>query len=132
MVLPSTYSTYRTLPKAHISSVSPSVHVIFRTVAAYDSCGSVGAEYDNVTLSFGQNELSTYVGYAAGYGGYAPISQLNYADLNHNCSQTYSVNQFGTSSYEGDQCLPWLVAPSKIVSVDPVWATCTGTFGHLT
>ncbi|MCJ1476105.1 hypothetical protein MMC13_004770 [Lambiella insularis] len=80
-------------------------------------------------MSFGQNELSTYVGNAVAYGGYAPSSQLNYADFGYNCSQTYSVDQSGMSSYVGDKCLPWLVPPSQVVHIDSAWATCTGMIG---
>ena len=109
-------------------------------MGAYDLCGTVGAYYTNVTLSFGPDELSTYVGDSAAYeASDIATSSLNFADLSSNCTSSYAraggvYTVSGTStiyysSFAGDQCLPWLVAPSQVLKVDPAWYTCTGAVG---
>lgn len=54
-------------------SVSPSVYVVFSSLAASDLCGPVGKTYQGKTMAFGESELSTSLGTIAD-----PFNVINY------------------------------------------------------
>lgn len=125
--------------------MSPSVYVVFSSLAANDNCGVVGSLQPNFTTSFAPDELSTFVGGIQATTEY--VLQFNYADLS-DCftsfvTSTYS-KAFDTTEVfttvipdwetpavydlwasKSSRCYPLVVVEPFITDLDPAWSSCT-------
>lgn len=116
-------------------SISPSIYVGFRTIGAYDLCGPVGGRLVNKTVAFAPGELSTQMPHLGLDDTTRPPPQpLTVADLVRNCSTISGYKWFpgnpGNAGWAGfgttkDPCHPIIVIPSKVLALDPAWASCT-------
>lgn len=118
-------------------SISPSVYVAWQSLAAHDLCGTVGSDFVSVTtLGFDRDELSTVrFGYNEGVYITAPLnydelasdwigghcSGLNALTESHRAVLTSTVSGIAVYYYP---CLPELVIPSGIATLNSVWASC--------
>lgn len=115
-------------------SISPSVYIGFQTLEAYDLCGPLGGRLVNTTVAFASGELSTLVLYLPSHGRIRPSPQpLTVADLNQNCStiaeyKWFPDNPSNTVDAAGettkDPCHPLIAVSSRILALDPAWASC--------
>ncbi|KAG8629651.1 hypothetical protein KVT40_003516 [Elsinoe batatas] len=141
--LPSTYTNNN-----GFTFTSPSVYMAFSKLYASNKCGTVGTVWQNTTLAFNADEITTLnptitstlvetrtVGNATrtitNYVTSKPAdARINYDDLTGDCSITggyYSYwpgNPFnaGMGAYVKDPCRPILKIPDRLVSAQPEWA----------
>ena len=94
-----------------LGSQSPSVYVVFPSIAAYDGCQQIGQTFANLTTSFAPKELSTLRSDWSVY-------PFNFNDLP--CPPADVPWNRSEGPYQ-----PILAPPHFLFTIDPAFATCT-------
>lgn len=97
------------------------------SLKATNLCGAVGSGPTQiVTLWFPPNYLYTYVGEAGNLGlpgDQASFALFNPTDLEKCVASTTTFTGFGP--HFADSCGPFIVAPTQLLNIDPLFSTCT-------
>ena len=100
-----------------ILSISPSAYVVFRDVAASNTCGLIGSSIASTMLAFAPSDLLSME-----KGPYMARSTINYAKVPSICpvsSANYSADSYST-------CFPTLIMLYSVYALNPAWANCNG------
>lgn len=100
-----------------LSSVSPSVYVVFPIILATNACGLVGNAYTSWTLGVPEHQLSTY---QQGFG----TSAFNPADLGCPGPDPGKLDDPYELEDEANQGAPSVLLPADLTSLDPAWKSC--------
>lgn len=100
-----------------LSSVSPSVYVVFPIILATNDCGLVGNAYTSWTLGVPEHQLSTY---QQGFG----TSAFNPADLGCPGPDPGKLDDQYELEDEANQGAPSVLLPADLTSLDPAWKSC--------
>lgn len=84
-----------------LSSVSPSIYVVFESIAAANLCGEVGTTIINKTLAFDPEDLSTQRNFFAATTGVSDVG-LNEAYCTHAMPipGDWSIFDYATAEYD--------------------------------
>ena len=94
-----------------LGSQSPSVYVVFPSIAAFDGCQQVGQTFADLTTSFAPEAMSTVRSDWSKY-------PFNFADLP--CPPAGVPWNQSEGPYQ-----PLLAPPDFLFTIDPAFATCT-------
>ncbi|KAF1345055.1 hypothetical protein BDV97DRAFT_40341 [Delphinella strobiligena] len=131
---------------------SPSVYMAFSSLKASNMCGQVGDIWTSTTIGFDPTEITTanpittlsvistpYVEEGRTYDlivsaitTQPPPQQIRYTDIGQNCSTRSDYTYWpdnpinaDNGNYVHDPCHPIILLPSRLISMNPAWASAS-------
>ncbi len=124
----------RYVSRLQVSSISPSVYIGFKTLAASDLCGAVGPRIVDTTIGFAPGELSTIKWLSRPFHRdvVSHAEPLTLSDLERNCSSIAGYKHFPDNPYNAanagwrtqDPCHPLIALPTRVLNLQAEWASC--------